>query len=46
MLQLEKLVGFYEIVIFGGRRFGDSAMENWWTGAERVYGKLEGGEMQ
>jgi hypothetical protein len=46
MLQLEKLVGFYEIVIFGDRRFGHSAMESWWTGAERVYGKLEGGEMQ
>ncbi|MFM7130457.1 MAG: DUF4129 domain-containing protein, partial [bacterium] len=44
MLQLEKLVGFYEIVIFGNRRPGRSAFENWWAGAERVYGKMEWGE--
>ena len=46
MLQLEKLVSFYEIVIFGDRRPGQSSMENWWSSAEKVYGKMEGGEMQ
>lgn len=44
MLQLEKLVGFYEIVIFGNRRPGRSALDNWWAGAEKVFSKLEWGE--
>ena len=44
MLQLEKLVGFYEIVIFGNRRPGRLSFENWWAGAERVYGRMQWGE--